>query len=81
MYADDLNVIKWYIDDSSSIHADFNSHTGGIMTYVRGVPILQSRKQQFITIQSTKSELVGADDMTTMILRTKFFIVSGSHPR
>ena len=39
LYADDLNVIRRYVDADLSVHADLKSHTGGIMTFGRGVPI------------------------------------------
>ena len=65
----DLHFIKRFIDTELPIHAYLKSHTGGIMTYVRGVPIFKSSRQEFITKSSTKSELVGNDNMYTMILR------------
>jgi hypothetical protein len=37
--ADDLHVIKWYVDTSFAVHPDFKSHTGGAMSYGTGVPI------------------------------------------
>ena len=32
--ADDLRVIKWFIDASFAVHPDFKSHTGAVMTIV-----------------------------------------------
>ena len=72
--ADDLRVIKWYVDASFGVHPDFKSHTGGTMTYGRGAPITVSKKQKLNTRSSTESELVGADDVTIMILWTKLFL-------
>jgi hypothetical protein len=37
--ADDLHVVKWYVDASFAVHSDFRSHTGGAMSYGTGVPI------------------------------------------
>jgi hypothetical protein len=37
--ADDLHVIKWYVDASFAVHKDFKSHTGGAMSYGTGVSI------------------------------------------
>ena len=28
--ADDLKIIKWYVDASFAVHPDFRSHTGGV---------------------------------------------------
>ena len=72
--AENLSVIKWYVDVAFAVHPDFKSHTGGTMTYGRGVPISMSRKQRLNTTSSTTSELVGADDLATMILWTKLFL-------
>ena len=41
---DNLNVVKWYVDASFAVHPDFKSHTGGVMTYGRGAPIMDSQK-------------------------------------
>ena len=72
--ADDLHVIKWYVDSSFAVHPDFKSHTGGTMTYGGGAPITMSRKQKLTTRSSTEAELVGADDMSVMILWTRLFM-------
>jgi hypothetical protein len=42
--ADNLHVIKWFVDASFAVHPGFKSHTGGAMSYGRGVPISISRK-------------------------------------
>jgi hypothetical protein len=72
--ADNLNVIKWYVDASFAVHPDFRSHTGGTMTMGQGAIQSISRKQRLNTKSSTESELVGADDVSVMILWTKLFL-------
>mgnify|MGYP006897556831 CR=1 FL=1 len=72
--ADDLRIIKWFVDTSFGVHPDFKSHTGGAMTYGRGAPITVSKKQKLNTRSSTESELVGADDMAIMSIWTKLFL-------
>ncbi len=72
--ADNLHVIKWYVDAAFAVHPDFKSHTGGVMTYGTGAPITMSRKQKLNTRSSTEAELVGADDASVMILWTKLFM-------
>ena len=72
--ADDLHIIKWFVDASFAVHPDFKSHTGGSMTYGTGMPITKSRKQKLNTWSSTEAELVGANDMATMIMWTKLFM-------
>ena len=65
--------MKWYVDISFTTHPDFKSHTGGVMIYGCGVSISVSKKQKLNT-RSMESELVGADDMTIMILWMKLFL-------
>ena len=72
--ADDLQVIKWYVDAAFAVHPDFKSHTGGTMSYGKGTVMSMSRKQKLNTRSSTEAELVGVDDMATMILWTKLFM-------
>jgi hypothetical protein len=72
--ADDLHVIKWYVDCAFAVHPDFKSHTGGNMTYGQGTPVSMSRKQKLNTRSSTEAELVGPDDLSTLILWTRLFM-------
>ena len=72
--ADDLHVIKWYVDSSFAVHPDFRSHTGIAMSYGTGTPITKSQKQKLNTRSSTEAELVGADDASGSILWTKYFV-------
>ncbi len=72
--ADDLHVLKHYIDTSFAVHEDFKSHSGAGTTLGRGFPITGSRKQKLNTRSSTEAELVGDDDFATMILWTKLFM-------
>src|SRR5210317_2230396 len=74
LMADDLGVIKWYVDASFAVHPDYKSHMGGVMTYGKGAPITMSRKQRLNTRSSTEAELVGVDNISTMILWTKLFL-------
>ena len=74
--ADDLTVVKWYVDASFAVHPDFRSHTGGYMKFGDGIGTIQSvsRKQKLNTRSSTEAELVGADDVSQQILWTKLFL-------
>ena len=72
--ADDLRVIKWYVDAAFAVHADFKSHTGGVMTLGRGAPMSLSRKQKLNTTSSTAAELVADDDLSVYILWTMWFM-------
>jgi hypothetical protein len=72
--AEQLNVIKWYVDVAFAVHPDFKSHTGMVMTMGDGALQAMSRKQKLNTRSSTEGELVGVDDAMTMILWTKLFL-------
>ena len=72
--AEDLRIIKWYVDASFAVHPDFKSHSGGIMTFGQGAVQVMSRKQKLNTRSSTESELVAADDHASLILWTKLFM-------
>jgi hypothetical protein len=72
--AEDLHVIKWYVDASFAVHPDFKSHTGATMTFGNGAPITMSRKQKLNTRSSTEAELVGADDAINQVLWTSLFM-------
>ena len=78
--AKNLQVIKYFVDAAFAVHPDFKSHTGGIMTYGKGAAITVSRKQKLNTRSSTEAELVGADDMSTLILWTKLFMEAQGYP-
>jgi len=72
--ADNLRVIKWFVDASFAVHPDFRSHTGAVMTMGNGAMQAISSKQKLNTGSSTHAELVGASDTTTMILWTRLFL-------
>jgi len=72
--AENLHVLKWYVDASYAVHPDFKSHTGGVLTLGQGAVISSSSKQKLNTDSSTNAELVGAHDMSVLILWTKLFL-------
>ena len=78
--AEDLRVVKWYVDASFAVHPDYRSHTGAAMTLGEGAVIGLSKKQKLNTRSSTEAELVGADDAATMILWTGLFMEKQGYP-
>ena len=75
-----LRVVKWYVDASFAVHPDFKSHTGAVMTMGKGGMQVVSKKQKLNTRSSTEAELVGVDDVMTMILWTKLFMEHQGYP-
>ena len=43
---DALNILKWYVDASFAVHADFKSHTGSVMSMGKGAITTTSCKQK-----------------------------------
>jgi hypothetical protein len=78
--ADDLGVIQWFADAAFSVHTDYKSHTGGVMMMGLGAMISASCKQRLNTRSSTEAELVGADDVSTLICWTLLFMEAQGYP-
>ena len=57
--ADDLRELFTFIDASHAVHENMRGHTGGLMSFGRGVFHSRSTKQRINTRSSTESELVG----------------------
>jgi hypothetical protein len=72
--ADNLQVIKWWVDASFAVHPDMRSHTGGAMSLGKGAVYSTSTRQKLNTKSSTEAELVGVDDVMPMILWTRQFM-------
>jgi hypothetical protein len=72
--ADNLNIMKWWVDASFAVHKDMKSHTGGVMSMGSGAVYASSQKQKLNTKSSTEAELVGAADVLPQLLWTKYFL-------
>ncbi|CAJ1948707.1 unnamed protein product [Cylindrotheca closterium] len=78
--ADDLRVIKWYVDASFAVHPDFKSHTGAVMTMGTGAVQAITRKQKLNCDSSTYAELIGVHDAMSNILWTRLFMEEQGYP-
>jgi hypothetical protein len=72
--ADNLNIVKWWVDASYGVHHDMRSHTGGAMSLGTGAVYSTSKKQKLNTKSSTEAELVGVDDVLPQALWTTYFM-------
>ncbi len=72
--ADDMKMMKWYIDASYAVHKDMKGHTGGGMTMGKGSVYNRSTKQKINTKSSTETEVVGVDDILPQVLWTNYFM-------
>ena len=59
---DDLKTLVTMVDASYAVHPNMRSHTGGLMTFGRGILHGKSSKQKLNTKSSTESELVGVSE-------------------
>jgi hypothetical protein len=72
--ANNLNIIKWWVDASYGVHHDMRSHAGGTVSLGTGAACSTSKKQKLNTKSSTEAELVGIDDVLPQALWTKHFM-------
>ena len=72
--ADNLQLVKWWIDGAFATHRDMRSHTGGALSLGKGVITGVSTRQKLTTRSSTEAELVAIDDCMSLILWTHYFL-------
>ena len=72
--ADEIGIIKWYVDASYATHDNCRGHTGSIMTLGGGAVTSFSIKQCINTKSSTKAELIGVDEALPQILWTRYLL-------
>ena len=74
--ADSLEKLVTWVDAAYGVHQDMKSHTGGTMSFGRGVVLCKSSKQKLNTKSSTEAELVGASDYLPNTIWVKMFLAS-----
>ena len=72
--ADDLHLVKWWVDGSFAVHADMQSHTGVNMSLSRGTVYGMLTRQKLNTKSSTEAEVVAVNDAMPQILWTRYFL-------
>ena len=72
--ADNLQLVKWWIDGAFATHWDMHSHTGGALSLGKAVITGVSTRQKLTTRSSTEAELVAVDDCMSLILWTHYFL-------
>jgi hypothetical protein len=75
LLANSLHNVRWWVDASYyAVHPDMKSHTGGAMYLGKGVIYGTWKRQKLKTKSSTKSEVVGADNLMPQMLWTLYFL-------
>ena len=69
-----MTVIQWWVDASFATHPNCHSHTGATLSFGKGSVYSMSTKQKLNTRSSTEAELVGINDILSMILWTQLFL-------
>lgn len=72
--AENLRVLKWYVDSSYAVHPDCKGHSGGMLTLGKGAVTSGSRKQKLNGRSSTEAEIIGVDDFMGSLLWTLYFM-------
>ena len=72
--AENLVDLFTWIDASYAVHNDMRSHTGGTMSFGRGVIHSKSSKQRINTKSSTESEVVGVSDYLPYNIWVEYFL-------
>ena len=62
-----------WIDASFAVHDDMKGHTGGTMSFRKGVLHAKSSKQKLNTKSSTETELVGVSEYIPYTIWMKCF--------
>ena len=72
--ANSLTHLYTWVDAAYAVHDDCKSHTGGAMSFGRGVFGTKSTKQKLNTKSSTEAEVVGVSDFLTSNIWTENFM-------
>jgi hypothetical protein len=73
--ADNLGIMRTWVDASYTVHKDMKSQTGGIVLFGRGAVLSKSSKQKLNRKSSTRAELFGASDyLPYSISWAKYFL-------
>jgi hypothetical protein len=72
--ADDIGMMKTWVDASYAVHKDMKSHTGGVVSFGIGAVMSKSSKQKLNVKSSTEAELVGASNSLPYPIWAKKFL-------
>ena len=71
--ADKSGILKWYIDESYTVHPNTRDNNGVVLTMGQVLPILTLSKQKLNIRSSTKSKFVGVDKLMPLVICTSGF--------
>ena len=71
---DGTGTVKWWVDAEFAVHHSTKSHTGGMISMVRGSLSSVQNKQKLNMKSSTEAELFVVDDLMPQILWMHYFL-------
>ena len=71
--------INAYIDAAYGVHADYKSHTGGLICVGAGPTFVMSSKQKLVAKSSTEAELIAIADVSSHVIWTREFLIAQGH--
>lgn len=71
---DDIKRMYSWVDVSYGVHADSRSHTGGCISFGRGVLLTKCQKQKLNVKSSTEGEIVGVSDFLSNMIWARMFL-------
>ena len=74
--ANGSGILKWWVDESFSVHPNMRGNPGGGLSLGRGSPIISSTKQKINTKSSTEIEIVSIDNFMPAICWNRYFIAA-----
>ena len=74
LLADNLGIIKWFIDALHAIRNDCKGHTGAKLTLGSGTITSLSQKQKIDGKSSIEAKLIAVDEALPQILWTRYFM-------
>ena len=78
--AEHLDQNHWFIDGAFAVHDDMKSHTGGYMTFGKGMVDGSSNGQKINTTSSTEAEVVAVHDNVPSLLWVRYFMEAQGYP-
>ena len=72
-------VINAYVDAAYGVHADYKSHTGGVICIGAGPTFVVSSKQKLVAKSSTEAELIALSDMSSQVIWVRDFLLAQGH--
>jgi hypothetical protein len=72
--ADNMHIVKWWVDASCAVHPNMKSHTGSVTSLGKGTVYRSSTQQKLNTGSSTEAKLLSMNDVMSQVLWPRYFL-------